>query len=73
MLYKNGGPVTLGVKGVVAAAINEFGPLCDIVAAETLVAQTDDGRLGDDSHVVATVVGIEEFPEGVTTFVSIAV
>jgi hypothetical protein len=33
----------------------------------------DDGRLGDDSPVVAIVVGIEEFPEEVTTFVSIAV
>jgi hypothetical protein len=61
------------VKGVVAAAIDGFGPLCDIVEAETMVAQTDDGRLGDDSPVVATVVGIEEFPEEVTTFVSIAV
>jgi hypothetical protein len=60
------------VKGVVAAAIDEFSPLSDVVAAETMVAQTDDGRLGDDSPVVATVVGIEEFPEEVTTFVSIA-
>jgi hypothetical protein len=50
-----------------------FGPLCDVVAAETMVARTDDGKLGDDSPVVATVVGIEEFPEEVTTFVSIAV
>jgi hypothetical protein len=61
------------VKGVVVAAIDGFGPLCDIVAAETMVAWTDDGRLGDDSPVVATMVGIEEFPEEVTTFVSIVV
>jgi hypothetical protein len=61
------------VKGVVAAAIDRFGPLCDVVVIETMVAQTDNGRLGDDSPVVATVVGIEEFPEGVTTFFSIIV
>jgi hypothetical protein len=61
------------VKGVVAATKDGFGPLCEVVAVETMVAQTDDGRLGDDiSPVVKTVVGIEEFPEGVTTFVSIA-
>ena len=71
--YENGGPVALGVKGVVAAAIDGVGPLCDIVAVETMVAQTDDGKLGDDSPVVATVVGMEQFPEEVTTFVSIAV
>jgi hypothetical protein len=40
---------------------------------ETMVAQTDDGRLGDDSPVVTTMVGTEEFLEEVTTFVSIAV
>jgi hypothetical protein len=38
-----------------------------------MVARTDDGRLGDDSPLVTTVVGIEEFLEEVTTFVSIAV
>jgi hypothetical protein len=62
------------VKGVVAAARDGFGTLCEVVAVETMVAQTDDGGLGDEiSPVVATVVGIEEFPEGVTTFVSIVV
>jgi hypothetical protein len=50
------------VKGVVAAAIDGFGPLCDVVAAETMVARTDDDK-----------VGIEEFSEEVTTFVSIVV
>jgi hypothetical protein len=60
--YENGGPVALGVKGVVVTTIDGFGPLCDVVAAETMVAQNDDGNLGDDSLVVATVVGIEEFP-----------
>jgi hypothetical protein len=73
ILYENGGPVALGVKGVVAAAIDGFGPLCDVVAANTMVAWIDDGKLGDDSPVVATVVGMEEFPEEVTTFVSIVV
>jgi hypothetical protein len=71
--YENGGPVALGVKGVVAATIDGIGPLCDTVVAETIVARTDDGKLGDASPVVATVVGMEEFPEEVTTFVSIAV
>ena len=55
-----------------AVAKDGFGPLCEVVAIETMVAQTDDGRLGDESPVVETVVGIEEFPEEVTTFVSIA-
>jgi hypothetical protein len=32
----------------------------------------DSGLGGGNSPVVTTVVGIEEFPEGVTTFVSIA-
>jgi hypothetical protein len=61
------------VKGVVVAAIDGIGPLCDVVAAETMVAWTDDGRLGDDSPVVEIVVGIEDFPKEVTTFVSIDV
>jgi hypothetical protein len=38
-----------------------------------MVAQTDDGKLEDDSPLVETMVGMEEFPEEVTTFVSIAV
>jgi hypothetical protein len=71
--YENGGPVTLGVKGVVVVTIDGIGPLCDVVAAETMVARTDDGKLGDVAPVVATMVGMEEFPEEVTTFVSIAV
>ena len=36
--YENGGPVALGVKGVVAAMIDGIGPLCDVVAAKTMVA-----------------------------------
>ena len=71
--YENGGPVTLGVKGGVATMIDGGGPLCDIVAVETMVDWTNDGRLRDDSPMVETVVGIEEFLEEVTTFVSIAV
>ena len=62
------------MKGVVIAAKDGFGPLCEVVVVETMVAWIDDGRLGDDdSPMVTTVVGIEEFPEGVTTFVSIVV
>jgi hypothetical protein len=73
MPYENGGSVALGVKGVVAATIDGFEPLCDVVAAETMVAWTDDDKLGDASSVVETVVGMEEFSEEVTAFVSIAV
>ena len=62
------------MKGVVATAKDGIGPLCYVEAVETIVAQTCDGGLGgENSPVVTTVVGIEEFPEGVTTFVSIAV
>jgi hypothetical protein len=71
--YENGGPVALGVKGVVAAAINGIGPLCDVVADETMVAQTNDAKLGDASPMVETVVGMEEFPKEVTSFVSMDV
>jgi hypothetical protein len=56
----------------VAAAIDGVGPLCDVVAAETMVARTvDKGKLGEASPVVATVIGMEEFPEEVTDFGSI--
>jgi hypothetical protein len=71
--YENREPVALSVKGVVAAAIDGIGPLCDVVAAKTMVARTEDNKLGDASLVVATVVGMEEFPEEVIAFVSIAV
>jgi hypothetical protein len=71
--YENGGTVALGVKGVVAVAIDGVSPLCDVVESETMVAQTDDGKLGDDAPMVAIVVGMAEFPEEVTTLVSIAV
>jgi hypothetical protein len=36
--YENGGSVALGVKGVVATTIEGVSPLCDVVAAETMVA-----------------------------------
>jgi hypothetical protein len=39
-----------------------------------MVAQTSDGGLGGgNSSVVTTVEGFEEFPEGVTAFISIVV
>ena len=61
------------MKGVVATAKDGIGPLCNVVAIKTMVARIGDGGLGGgNSLVVTTVVGIEEFPEGVTTFVSIA-
>jgi hypothetical protein len=71
--YENRGPVALGVKGGVAATIDGDGPLCDVVAAETVVARTVDGMLGYASPVVTTMMGIKEFPDEVTTFVTIAV
>jgi hypothetical protein len=56
----------------VAAARDGIGPLCDVEAVETMVARTGDGGLGGgNSPMVTTVVGIEEFSEGVTTFVSL--
>ena len=62
------------MKGVVAATKDGIRPLCKVVAIDTMVAQTNDGGLGGEiSPVVTTVVRIEEFPEGVTTFVSIVV
>ena len=62
------------MKGVVATTKDEIGPLCEVVVVETMVARTDDDGLGGESSpVVTTVVGIEEFPEGVTVFVSIVV
>jgi hypothetical protein len=71
--YENRGLVALGVKGGVAAAIDGDGPLCNVVTVETVVAQTNDGKLGDASPVVTTVMGIEEVPEEVTTLVAIVV
>ena len=71
--YENGGPVALGVKGGVAAAIDGDGPLCDVVAVETVVAWTNNDKLGDASPVVEAVMGMKEFPEEVTTFFSIVV
>jgi hypothetical protein len=61
------------VKGVVADTIDGIRPLIKVEVIKTMVAQTGDGGLGSvNSRVVTTVVGIEEFPEGVTTFISIA-
>jgi hypothetical protein len=71
--YENGEPVALGVKGFVVTMIDGVGPLCDVVAAETIVARADDGDLGDASPVVAMVVGMEEILEVVTEFGSITV
>jgi hypothetical protein len=44
--------------------IDGIRPLCDVVAAETMVARTlDKGKLGEVSPMVTTVIGMEEFPE----------
>jgi hypothetical protein len=61
------------VKWVVATAIDGIGPLFEVEVVDTMVARIGDGGLGGgNSPVVTTVVGIEEFPEEVTAFVSIA-
>ena len=60
--YENGAPVALDVKGFVAAMIDGVGPLCDIVAAGAMVLRTTDGKLGEASPVVKTVIGMEEVP-----------
>jgi hypothetical protein len=70
--YKNGGLVALGVNGGVVVVIDGDGPLCDVVAVETVVAWTNNGKLGDVSPMVETMMGIEEFPEEVIAFVAIA-
>jgi hypothetical protein len=60
------------VKGVVVTAIDGIRPLLEVEVVDTMVSQTGDGGLGGGkSPVVTTVVGIEEFPEEVTKFVSI--
>jgi hypothetical protein len=60
--YENGAPVALDVKGFVAATIDGDGPLCDEVAAGAMVVLTADGKLGEASPVVTTVIGMEEVP-----------
>ena len=53
-------------------AIDGVGPLYNVVLAETVVVQTTDkGNLGEASHVVATMRGMEEIPVEVTMFGSI--
>jgi hypothetical protein len=60
------------VKGAVVTAIDRIGPLLEVEAVNTMVARTGDGGLGGGiSLVLKTVVGIEEFPEEVASFVSI--
>jgi hypothetical protein len=50
----------------VAVVIDGIGPLCNVVAAETMVAWiADKGKLREASPVVVTVIGTEEFPEEV--------
>ena len=52
--------------------IDGIRPLCDVVAVETMVAQTaNKGKLGEASPRVTTVIGMEEFPINVTEFGSI--
>ena len=70
--YENRESIALGVYGGVATTIDGVGPLCDVVAAETMVVRAvDKGKLGEASPVVATIIGMEEFPVEVTKFGSI--
>ena len=68
------GLLHLVCKGLWPPKKDGIGPLCDVEVVETMVSRIGDGGLGGgNSPVVTTVVGIEEFLEGVTTFVSIVV
>ena len=61
------------MKGTVVTAKEGIRPLLEVEEIETVVARTDDGGLGGGTPPVVTViVGIEEFPEEVAAFVSIA-
>jgi hypothetical protein len=60
--YENGDPVALDVKGFGAATIDGVGPLCDVVVAGAMVLWTTNGKLGEASPVVTTVIGMEEVP-----------
>jgi hypothetical protein len=61
------------VKVAVVVAIDRIGPLLEVEAVETMVAETGESGLGGGISLVVTIaVGIEEFPEEVEVFVSIA-
>jgi hypothetical protein len=60
--YENGAPVALDVKGFVATMIDGVSPLCDVVAAGAMVLLTTDGKLGEVSPEVTTVIGMEDVP-----------
>ena len=59
---ENGAPVALDVKGFVVAMIDGVGPLCDEVTAGAMVLLTTNGKLGEASPVVTTVIGMKEVP-----------
>lgn len=70
--YENGGPVALWVKGAVAVAIYELGPLLEVEAIETMVVQAGDGGFGDRiPPVTTTMARILGFPEEEIPFDSI--
>jgi hypothetical protein len=67
------GFIALCVKGAVTNVKDEIKTLLEVEVVETMVAHTDDSGLGGRTPPVVTViVGIEEFPEEVVVFVSIA-
>jgi hypothetical protein len=56
ILYENGGPFALYVKGTVIITIYGIIPLPEVVAIETIVAQTYEGELGGETPLVVVVV-----------------
>jgi hypothetical protein len=54
--YENGGPITLWVNGEVVVAIDRMGPLPEVEAVKTIVAQTSDSWLGGRTPLVVTFV-----------------
>jgi hypothetical protein len=74
IMYENGGPVTLYVKGEVVIAKYGIRTLLEVEVVETVVARTNDGGVGGRTPpMTTTVAGISGFPEEETKFSSITI
>jgi hypothetical protein len=74
ILYKNGGPVALCVKGLVAFTKDGIGPLLEVEAVETVVARTGNNGVGGGTPpVMKTMAKISGFPEEEIVFPSITI
>ena len=54
--YEKGELVMFYVNGAVIAAIDRIGPLSEVEAVETMVAQTGDGWLGGGTPLIVTIM-----------------